>query len=875
MNGWVWILPWLLACTLSSTWGNSEENGQSNRYCTEYEIRDVHMSYEKVFANGLAALHGKERESDIDEALRCFLCATRSDTALKFDAYRQLGELHLQRGKDYIGFAKYYLIKALQNRNHGGVQRQREVDILMKLLEVYLIEGSDQNDIDMTKRSIIGARFYRELIQIKEKRLRELRRKSDTISMDGTIDEENEIHRVYSVDSSHSSLDSIDCDGVQHLLSGHEDTSLVLLYNYHVSAVDLPHATHKIESYELFISKLSNMLASCRNEGNTNIHGYTDEKDFFRISAKIQELRGGIEWPQNKPVKILFDDIYGDPVFGETVKGLTSALISLGIPSKVVTYVEEKDDSLYILMFASSEAMKATNYIYWNMEKNPTVVRPSEKPALKSFSNNYLETAAFPPDIIYRATAVLDYSIHHLTSWNDIFTTFGVTYYLDYMKNRKLTFQSDYTYVNVVRPLVSPDLIQAAVVENNFMHDDLLPIDIALFGNINPHRQAMYNKLGKLAQEKGLRVEFHRKLYGSQRDAIMDSAKIILNLGNHPIPHETGSFRRSAANLHRIMYPLARGKVVLSELSGISVDETLFEGIVTFANSTNLVEVAWELLLDINKRRQLERKAIAFMKRELGLSNEDDGYVELLGHMSKLSSLNALGQIMNYAKGTIWHVYTKNKDAPPSSFSAESTCMAPYDSYDEGVECFLQQENINGYLDRYRIDTDVSVSLDNLSRKLDIYRLLEHITLFDPTRPFIQKEFRREYSEEDRRDVMEAVSTLKLSEVLFIHETHSKNDCVIKALDHEVWFLVGGMLEELVLYNDKNVDNPLDVVAIDIDWGVLAVMKRLSSAPKIQKDWSTFPNLRKIRLPAEIDRAVPLLSIHELYDWMAMHGVRA
>ena len=116
---------------------------------------------------------------------------------------------------------------------------------------------------------------------------------------------------------------------------------------------------------------------------------------------------------------------------------------------------------------------------------------------------------------------------------------------------------------------------------------------------------------------------------------------------------------------------------------------------------------------------------------------------------------------------------------------------------------------------------------------------------------------------------------MKLSEVLFIHETHSKNDCVIKALDHEVWFLVGGMLEELVLYNDKNVDNPLDVVAIDIDWGVLAVMKRLPSAPKIQKDWNTFPNLRKIRLPAEIDRAVPLLSIHELYDWMAMHGVRA
>ena len=42
----------------------------------------------------------------------------------------------------------------------------------------------------------------------------------------------------------------------------------------------------------------------------------------------------------------------------------------------------------------------------------------------------------------------------------------------------------------------------------------------------------MYDQLGELAQKHGLRVEFHRKLYGSQRSAIMDSSKIILNLYN-------------------------------------------------------------------------------------------------------------------------------------------------------------------------------------------------------------------------------------------------------------------------------------------------------------------------------------------------------
>jgi hypothetical protein len=58
------------------------------------------------------------------------------------------------------------------------------------------------------------------------------------------------------------------------------------------------------------------------------------------------------------------------------------------------------------------------------------------------------------------------------------------------------------------------------------LNDELLPIDIIFFGNINPHRQAILDKLTNVALGKGLRVEFYRKAYGDQRDSLIDSAKV-------------------------------------------------------------------------------------------------------------------------------------------------------------------------------------------------------------------------------------------------------------------------------------------------------------------------------------------------------------
>jgi hypothetical protein len=94
-----------------------------------------------------------------------------------------------------------------------------------------------------------------------------------------------------------------------------------------------------------------------------------------------------IPWPANKPVLILFDDVYGDAVFAETVRGLSDALHALGIANKIVTFVQPESGNLYIILFASSHAMKAKHFVFWSLEKNPTMVQPGQSVGLKSFFN--------------------------------------------------------------------------------------------------------------------------------------------------------------------------------------------------------------------------------------------------------------------------------------------------------------------------------------------------------------------------------------------------------------------------------------------------------------------------------------------------------
>ena len=54
------------------------------------------------------------------------------------------------------------------------------------------------------------------------------------------------------------------------------------------------------------------MLGSCRRDGITNVDVHTYTTDFFSTSTTLQRLKNTLDWPQNKPIKILFDDIYGD-----------------------------------------------------------------------------------------------------------------------------------------------------------------------------------------------------------------------------------------------------------------------------------------------------------------------------------------------------------------------------------------------------------------------------------------------------------------------------------------------------------------------------------------------------------------------------------
>ena len=195
--------------------------------------------------------------------------------------------------------------------------------------------------------------------------------------------------------------------------------------------------------------------------------------------------------------------------------------------------------------------------------------------------------------------------------------------------------------------------------------DDMRPIDILFFGSSNAHRDAVYDQFKQLAAEHHIHISFYMDyaFFGAEREVAIQQSKIVLNLANFRWPYTVAdrpqsstipSFNFAAAepcgaatNMHRVRSLLAYGKVVLSERSGSTLEESLLSDFVTFADTDNLMATALSLLLNPLQRFQLESEAISYM-----LQDHSQGHVETSGGRRD-SSLALLAHTVTELAGII------------------------------------------------------------------------------------------------------------------------------------------------------------------------------------------------------------------------------
>ena len=842
-------------------------------YCRDVIYSSV--DYEIIFQQGHSEyVKGNHVKAKID-----LLCATRASTTVRFRAYLLLGMIY-KDDKKYLSTARYCFLKSLLRTSSV----EDEILALNQIADIY----------DAWNHTY-GTMLYRELavLRIHQKQMNSsksiplLSKEFDSINID-----------MYSILSMPYEL-------LQKLSSS--SYSLILPYYFSMArSHQSDYLFHRPSTYELFVHFL-----------HWRSIAYSFTSDTIQIANLLPPFQlkqvPAVHWSPGKPIKILFDDIYGDAVFAETVQGLVGALERLRVPCKVVTYVASADEeSLYIIMFASAEAIKAKNFIFWNFEKNPSLVRPNEQVGLKHFENDYLETAVLPYDVIRNALGIWDYSETHLELWDTIFASIG---------------SRPPAGVHIIRPLIEVDVVAEALVntlvvsssseDSSSEHDELLPIDIIFFGSVNPHRQYVYDGFTQLAYEHGLRVEFHRNTYGAQRNSLMDSAKIILNLANHPFPHDTGSLRRSAVNMHRLMYPLARGKVVLSERCGLSVDEDAFKGSVVFADTKDLFSAALYLLNNVEIRRSIEEKAVLFVAEDLDLILPTSSDVRLSTH-SSVSSMSKLADALRVARDGIPHLFQTHHPQShcqlqrwgrSSTGTTATADTAAADTYGSLVTDFLHSEWVSRYRTRERIDTDVVSSRDSraqlsgaavsavdvsfiasyLADILECESTLEVGCLYpidvsspNPTTRVCNSSSSsvhtnraskfclaviRYSAESFPTDFQFVVSVVSTDGIILVH--HS---CKISCSRDDIgpglrpWYL-GDALKVIGTHRDLSTD----VALVDVDWGVLVVRVDMGVTAYQPKHHTVPDHSAASPSPLTVDRHMPVLSFCELVDhhvWM-------
>lgn len=193
--------------------------------------------------------------------------------------------------------------------------------------------------------------------------------------------------------------------------------------------------------------------------------------------------------------------------------------------------------------------------------------------------------------------------------------------------------------------------------------DEMRPIDVLFFGSSNPHRNDVYEKFQRFGEEHDWNIKFFMDyaFFGPEREIAIQQSKVVLNLANFHWPYTVtdrpvrssvlsenyaaADICGAATNFHRIRSLLARGKVVLSERSGSTVEESLMTDFVTFADTDDLVNVALLLLSDPMRRHHLEERAVRYM-----LEDHSQGSVRASGG-TRASSLALLGQAVTELAG--------------------------------------------------------------------------------------------------------------------------------------------------------------------------------------------------------------------------------
>jgi hypothetical protein len=126
-------------------------------------------------------------------------------------------------------------------------------------------------------------------------------------------------------------------------------------------------------------------------------------------------------------------------------------------------------------------------------------------------------------------------------------------------------------------------------------------IDVLFIGSINPRRAHVLQEI----QAQGARVEVAFNCYGTERDALIARAKIVLNLHFYPA---------KLLEMVRVSYLLANKAFVVSE-TGLETElEAPFQGGIAFAGYDGLAQACLRLLGQDSVRDRIAAKGFEQMR---------------------------------------------------------------------------------------------------------------------------------------------------------------------------------------------------------------------------------------------------------------------
>lgn len=164
----------------------------------------------------------------------------------------------------------------------------------------------------------------------------------------------------------------------------------------------------------------------------------------------------------------------------------------------------------------------------------------------------------------------------------------------------------DYSPINLrlwrsVQRAWEPQIVEVGYVPEltRFQSHREQPIDVFFYGWLNDRRQDILARL----KNAGLEVVCGAGVYGAERDAVLASTKLVLNLHAYPL---------EIFEVVRVSYLLANSKAVVSETSP---DIGSLREAVALADADTIVDVCRDLLADDEKRHALERRGFEVFSR--------------------------------------------------------------------------------------------------------------------------------------------------------------------------------------------------------------------------------------------------------------------